>query len=211
MKCVFLGPPGSGKGTLAVEVAKEYDVVHISTGDLFRLAIKNGTELGKKIKAVIDAGEIVSDDLTIELLKERLQKKDWQKGFILDGFPRTIAQAEALSSMLQLDFVLNLEISDDDVIARLSGRRVCSKCGHSFHIKFKKPTKEGQCDECGEALMCRDDDKREAIEKRLKTYANQTQPLIQYYKDKALLKNIDASPSTEEILKDFKIKFPKTK
>lgn len=209
MKCVFLGPPGSGKGTLAVEVAREYDVVHISTGDLFRQAIKNGTELGKKIKAVIDAGELVSDELTIELLKERLQKKDWQKGLILDGFPRTITQADALSSMLQLDYVLNLEISDDDVIERLSGRRICSKCGHSFHIKFKKPAKDGICDECGNTLICRDDDKKEAIEKRLKAYVLQTQPLIQYYQDKALLKNIDASPSTEEILKDFKIKFPK--
>ena len=165
MKCVFLGPPGSGKGTLAVEVAREYDVVHISTGDLFRQAIKNGTELGKKIKAVIDAGELVSDELTIELLKERLQKKDWQKGLILDGFPRTITQADALSSMLQLDYVLNLEISDDDVIERLSGRRICSKCGHSFHIKFKKPAKDGICDECGDTLICRDDDKKEAIEK----------------------------------------------
>ena len=209
MKCVFLGPPGSGKGTLAVEVAREYDVVHISTGDLFRQAIKNGTELGKKIKAVIDAGELVSYELTIELLKERLQKKDWQKGLILDGFPRTITQADALSSMLQLDYVLNLEISDDDVIERLSGRRICSKCGHSFHIKFKKPAKDGICDECGNTLICRDDDKKEAIEKRLKAYVLQTQPLIQYYQDKALLKNIDASPSTEEILKDFKIKFPK--
>lgn len=209
MKCVFLGPPGAGKGTLALEISKLSDIVHISTGDLFRSAIKNGTELGKKIKAVIESGALVSDDLTVELLKERLKKDDWKKGFILDGFPRTIAQAEALSNLVELDYVINLDISDEEVIERLSGRRVCSKCGHSFHIKFMKPKLESICDSCGSSLITREDDKREAIEKRLKTYAEQTYPLIKYYKEKGLLVDIDARPSTAEILKDFQIKFAK--
>lgn len=210
MKCVFLGPPGAGKGTLAAEVAKEYGMVHISTGDLFREAIKAGTELGKKIKAVIDSGALVSDDLTIALLKERLDKNDWaDKGFILDGFPRTIPQADALSSIVNLDSVINLDISDEEVIARLSGRRICSKCGRSFHIKFMKPQKEGTCDSCSASLITREDDKEESIKKRLENYNKQTQPLIDYYKSKNLLIDIDARPSTQEILKDFIVKFPK--
>lgn len=210
MKCVFLGPPGAGKGTLASEVAKEYGMVHISTGDLFREAIKNGTELGKKIKAVIESGALVSDDLTIALLKERLDKNDWaDAGFILDGFPRTIPQADALSSIVKLDTVINLDISDEEVIARLSGRRICSKCGRSFHIKFMKPQNEGTCDSCSASLITREDDKEEAIKKRLENYAKQTQPLIDYYKAKNLLVDIDARPSTQEILKNFILKFPK--
>lgn len=210
MKCVFLGPPGAGKGTLAAEVAKEYGMVHISTGDLFREAIKAGTELGKKIKAVIESGALVSDDLTIALLKERLDKNDWaDKGFILDGFPRTIPQADALSSIVNLDSVINLDISDEEVIARLSGRRICSKCGRSFHIRFMKPQKEGTCDSCSASLITREDDKEESIKKRLENYNKQTQPLIDYYKAKNLLIDIDARPSTQEILKNFIIKFPR--
>ena len=210
MKCVFLGPPGAGKGTLAGEVAKEYGMVHISTGDLFREAIKAGTELGKKIKSVIESGALVSDDLTIALLKERLDKKDWtDRGFILDGFPRTIAQADALSSIVSLDRVINLDISDEEVVVRLCGRRICSKCGQSFHIKFMKPQKEGVCDSCASPLIARPDDAEEAIKKRLDAYNKQTQPLIDYYKNKDLLTCIDARPSTAEILKDFILKFPK--
>lgn len=210
MKCVFLGPPGAGKGTLASEVAKEYGMVHISTGDLFREAIKNGTELGKKIKAVIESGALVSDDLTIALLKERLDKNDWTKsGFILDGFPRTIPQADALSSIVKLDCVINLDISDEEVVERLSGRRICSKCGKSFHIKFMKPKKEDTCDSCSASLITREDDKEEAIKKRLDNYTKQTQPLIEYYKGKNLLIDIDARPPTQEILKNFILKFPK--
>lgn len=210
MKCVFLGPPGAGKGTLAGEVAKEYGMVHISTGDLFREAIKNGTELGLKIKAVIESGALVSDDLTIALLKERLDKNDWaDNGFILDGFPRTIPQADALSSIVKLDAVINLDISDEEVISRLSGRRICSKCGRSFHVQFMKPQKEGTCDACSSHLITREDDKEEAIKKRLENYNKQTQPLIDYYKKKNLLVDIDARPATQEILKNFIAKFPK--
>lgn len=210
MKCVFLGPPGAGKGTLAGEVAKEYGMVHISTGDLFREAIKNGTELGLKIKTVIESGALVSDDLTIALLKERLDKNDWaDNGFILDGFPRTIPQADALSSIVKLDAVINLDISDEEVIARLSGRRICSKCGRSFHVQFMKPQKEGTCDACSSHLITREDDKEEAIKKRLENYNKQTQPLIDYYKKKNLLVDIDARPATQEILKNFIAKFPK--
>lgn len=210
MKCVFLGPPGAGKGTLAGEVAKEYGMVHISTGDLFREAIKNGTELGLKIKAVIESGALVSDDLTIALLKERLDKNDWaDNGFILDGFPRTIPQADALSSIVKLDAVINLDISDEEVISRLSGRRICSKCGRSFHVQFMKPQKEGTCDACSSNLITREDDKEEAIKKRLENYNKQTQPLIDYYKKKNLLVDIDARPATQEILKNFIAKFPK--
>ena len=210
MKCVFLGPPGAGKGTLSAQVAKEYGMVHISTGDLFRSAIKNGTELGKQIKKITESGALVSDELTISLLKERLERNDWQaNGLILDGFPRTIAQADALCDILKLDYVINLDISDEEVIERLAGRRVCSKCGTSFHIKFMKSKKEGICDSCEGELITREDDKREAIEKRLSTYKIQTEPLIQYYKDKGLLVNIDARPATSEILKAFIARFPK--
>ncbi len=210
MNCVFLGPPGAGKGTLALEVAKEYGMSHISTGDLFRLAIKNGTELGKKAKAIMDSGALVGDDVTIGLLKERLEKDDWKKnGFILDGFPRTLPQVDALSSLVKIDYVINLEISNEEVIERLSGRRICSGCGKSFHIKFMQPKQEGICDACSAKLITREDDKIEAIQKRLEAYSKQTAPLIQYYKDAGLLVSIDARPATAEILKAFKERFPK--
>ena len=208
MNCIFLGPPGAGKGTLAFEVSKLYKIPHISTGDLFRAAIKNQTELGKKVKAVIDSGALVSDDLTIALVKERLEKDDTKKGFILDGFPRTIAQADALENIVKIDSVINFDISDDEVIKRLSGRRVCSSCGQSFHIEFVKPKKEGICDSCSGELIIRPDDKIEAIQKRLETYRSQTAPLIDYYTKKNLIVNIDARPASEKVLASFEAKFP---
>jgi len=208
MKCIFLGPPGAGKGTLAFEVSKSYTIPHISTGDLFRAAIKDQTDLGKKVKTVIDSGALVSDDLTIALVKERLDKDDTKNGFILDGFPRTIAQAEALESIIEIDSVVNFDISDDEVIKRLSGRRICSFCGQSFHVEFVKPKKEGICDSCSGELIIRADDKIEAIQKRLENYRKQTAPLIDYYSKKNLIVNIDARPSSDTVLNSFKLKFP---
>lgn len=208
MNCIFLGPPGAGKGTLAFEVSKTYKIPHISTGDLFRAAIKNQTDLGKKVKAVIDSGALVSDDLTIALVKERFEKDDAKSGFILDGFPRTIAQAEALEKLVKIHYVINFDISDSEVIKRLSGRRICSSCGKSFHIEFVKPAKDGICDACGGDLIIRPDDTIEAIEKRLEAYRKQTAPLIDYYSKKNLTVNIDARPVSETVLKKFKEKFP---
>ncbi len=208
MKCIFLGPPGAGKGTLAFEVSKLYKIPHISTGDIFRTAIKNQTELGKKVKSVIDSGALVSDDLTIALVKERLDKDDTKNGFILDGFPRTIAQADALQKIEKIDYVINFNISDEDVIKRLSGRRICSSCGQSFHIDFIKPKKEGICDSCGSGLITRPDDMIDSIKKRLETYRKETAPLIDYYSEKNMSIEIDASPSSNEILKKFEEIFP---
>lgn len=207
MKCIFLGPPGAGKGTLAVEVAKLYGIPHISTGDLFRTAIKNETELGKKVKSILASGALVSDDITIALVKDRLDREDTKNGFILDGFPRTIAQADALEKIVCLDSVVNFEISDEEVILRLAGRRICSACGKSFHIEFVKPKKEGICDACGAELIIRPDDKVEAVKRRLETYRQETEPLIDYYRKKNLTVNIDASPEKKEVLNSFKNMF----
>ncbi len=209
MNCIFLGPPGAGKGTLAFEASKEYAIPHISTGDLFRAAIKNQTELGKKVKAVLDSGALVSDDLTIALVTERLEKDDAKNGFILDGFPRTIAQADALENIVKIDAVVNFTIEDEEVIKRLSGRRICSSCGQSFHVEFVKPKKEGVCDSCEGELITRPDDKIESIKTRLEAYRLQTAPLIEYYSKKNLTVDIDAIPAAKDVLKAFKEKFSK--
>ncbi len=203
MKFIFLGPPGAGKGTLAAVVSMKYGIPHISTGVIFREAIKAGSPLGLKVKAIIDSGALVSDELTIELVKERLSQNDVSNGFILDGFPRTIAQAEGLSAISDIDAVVNFTISDQDVVKRLSGRRVCKNCGQNYHIDFIKPKAEGVCDVCGGELFIRDDDKPEAIQKRLEVYAKQTEPLIDFYKNKNNLVNVDASPATDIILEEF--------
>lgn len=209
MKCIFLGPPGAGKGTLASEVSKRYGIPHISTGDLFRAAIKNQTELGKKVKSVMDSGRLVDDNLTVALVKERLDKDDTKNGFILDGFPRTITQADALEKIAKMDSVINFHISDEEVIKRLSGRRVCSSCGKGFHVDFIKPKKDGICDFCGSSLITRDDDKIEAIQKRLDVYRKETAPLIDYYGERNICVDIDATPSAEEVVRIFEQKFPK--
>lgn len=208
MRCIFLGPPGAGKGTLAFEVSKRYKIPHISTGELFRTAIKNRTELGKKVKSVIDSGALVSDDLTVALVKERLEKNDTENGFILDGFPRTIAQADALEKIAAVDSVINFTIPDEDVVTRLSGRRVCSSCGKGYHIEFVKPAREGICDSCGSALIIREDDAVDAIKKRLEVYRKETAPLIDYYTKKNLTVDIDARPAAEEVVKTFEKKIP---
>lgn len=210
MNFIFLGPPGAGKGTLAAKVAEVHNIPHISTGVIFRAAIKSKTALGLRVQAIIDAGELVSDEITVELVKERLTKEDAKHGFILDGFPRTIPQAEALSKIILIDHVVNFSISDEVVIARLSGRRVCKSCGQNYHKEFMPPKVENVCDACGSELFIRDDDKKEAIIHRLEVYKDQTEPLIDFYEKEKLLSSIDASPSTDIILENFEKTFFKT-
>jgi adenylate kinase len=204
MKLIFLGPPGAGKGTLAERAQEILRVPQISTGAIFRAAIAARTELGLRVKAVIDAGGLVDDGLTVSLVKERLAAEDAQSGYILDGFPRTIAQADALAGFSAVDRVVNLAISNEAVVKRLSGRRVCPRCGANFHVETLKPAKAGVCDKCSAALIIRDDDKEETIVKRLAVYREQTEPLISYYRQKGLLVDIDAAGGIDEVVQNFK-------
>jgi len=204
MKLIFLGPPGAGKGTLAVRAVDILGVPHISTGAIFRSAIAAQSALGLKVKAIIDAGKLVDDNTTIELVKERLAQADAQKGYILDGFPRTIPQAEALAQFSTVDKVVNFDISDSGVLERLGGRRVCRKCGFNFHVVFTKPKVENVCDYCGGEVYTRDDDRPEAVQKRLEVYRAQTAPLIDFYRQQGILVDIDASPMIDEIVVNFK-------
>lgn len=208
MNFIFLGPPGAGKGTLAAAVSALYGIPHISTGEIFRAAIKAQTPLGKKVKAIIASGALVGDDITVELIRDRLAQSDAKNGFILDGFPRTINQAEQLEKIAKIDCAVNFDINDEAVVERLSGRRVCRKCSHNFHVVFMPPEKENTCTHCGGELYIRDDDKPESIKHRLEVYRAQTAPLIDFYRSKNLLKNIDAKPATDIILADFKKNFP---
>ena len=200
MNLVFLGPPGAGKGTIASQAKKHYKIPHISTGDLFRNHIKHETELGKQVKAILAGGDLVPDSITIAMVKERLCEDDAKKGFILDGFPRTIAQAEALNGMTSLDAVVNFELGREQIIKRLSGRRMCKSSGRIYHLIYDPPKQEGVDDETGEALIQRDDDKPEAITHRLDVYLKQTEPLIAYYKKAGLLVDIDASLSPDAVM-----------
>lgn len=200
MNLVFLGPPGAGKGTIASEAKNHFDIPHISTGDLFRSHIKGGTELGKQVQAILASGDLVPDSVTIAMVEERFKQDDAKKGFILDGFPRTIAQADALSKMKNLDFVVNFVLDRDQIVARLSGRRMCKSTGRTYHILYNPPKVEGLDDETGEPLIQRDDDKPEAILNRLAVYEAQTAPLIEYYRERKLLLDIDAAPSPLEVL-----------
>ncbi|MCL2411008.1 MAG: adenylate kinase [Treponema sp.] len=204
MKLIFLGPPGAGKGTLAVKAVEILNVPQISTGSIFRSAIAAQSPLGLKVKAIIDAGKLVDDETTIELVKERLTQDDVKNGFILDGFPRTIPQAQALETFSTIDKVINFDIPDSGVLERLGGRRVCRMCGFNFHAIFNKPSKEDVCDHCGGEVYIRDDDKPEAVQKRLEVYREQTAPLIDFYREKGLLLDIDASPMVDEIAVSFK-------
>lgn len=208
MNFIFLGPPGAGKGTLAKEAAKAYNIPHISTGDIFRENIKNQTELGKKVDAIIKSGGLVSDDVTCELVKDRLSKPDTKNGYILDGFPRTIPQAEALEKFAKIDAAVNFDIADEGVIDRLGGRICCKDCGQMYHVKTMPPKVEGKCDKCGGELYTRDDDKSESIKNRLEVYRKSTAPLIDFYKGKGLLVDVDARPAPEKVLEEFKAKFP---
>jgi len=204
MKLIFLGPPGAGKGTLAVRAVEIIGCPHISTGAIFREAIAAKSPLGLKVKAIIDAGKLVDDDTTIELVKERLAQPDAQKGYILDGFPRTIPQAQALAQFSVVEKVVNFDIPDSGVLERLGGRRVCRKCGYNFHTIFNKPKVENVCDKCGGEVYTRDDDRPEAVQKRLEVYRAQTAPLIDFYRKQGILVDIDASPMVDEIVVNFK-------
>ena len=201
---IFLGPPGAGKGSLAVKVAEDYKIPHISTGDIFRANIKAQTPLGVKVKAIIDSGSLVSDELTFELVKDRLAQDDCKNGYILDGFPRTIPQAEMLEGLVSDVKVVNFEIKDEIVIRRLSTRRVCKACGANFNVLTLPPKVEGICDKCGGELYQRDDDKQESILHRMDVYREQTEPLINFYKGKGKITDLDASIETDVLLGKFK-------
>jgi adenylate kinase len=204
MNLIFLGPPGAGKGTLAAKAVDILGVPHISTGAIFRAAIAAKSPLGLTVKAIIDSGKLVDDATTIALVKERLAQSDAKKGYILDGFPRTIPQAQALATFSKVGKVVNFDIPDSAVVERLSGRRVCRGCGANYHVLFQKPKKGGVCDACGGELYTRDGDKREAIEKRLEVYRAQTAPLIDFYRASGVLVDVDARPAVDEVVENFK-------
>lgn len=198
MKIIMLGAPGAGKGTQAKMIAEKYSIPHVSTGDIFRANIKNGTELGKEAKTYMDQGKLVPDELTVKILLDRVAQEDCKNGYVLDGFPRTIPQAEVLEAALEklgekVDFALNIDVPDENIVKRMSGRRACVNCGATYHIVNIPPKKEGICDTCGNELVLRDDDKPETVQKRLAVYHEQTQPLIDFYEKRNVLKTIDGT------------------
>ena len=204
MRLILVGPPGAGKGTQAVHLAEHYKIPHISTGDIFRANIKGGTELGKLAQSYMDAGDLVPDSVTNSMIEDRLGQSDVGNGFLLDGYPRNVDQAVFLDGVLKaksapLDSVLELSIANDEIIKRLSGRRICRGCGASFHIHFEKPSKDGVCDKCGGELYQRQDDNEATIANRLNVYTEQTEPIIEYYKKAGLLKVISATGAVSEI------------
>ncbi|AGB40221.1 adenylate kinase family protein [Halobacteroides halobius DSM 5150] len=204
MRLVLLGPPGAGKGTQAARIEAAYNLPHIATGDIFRRAINNKTALGVKAKEYIDQGKLVPDEIVVGIVEERLNNGDCQDGFILDGFPRTIEQAEALSALdFDLDVVLNIQVSEEEVINRLSGRRVCQECGATFHLEYNPPSEARICDECGGDLYQRDDDTPATIKERLDVYNNQTAPLIKYYQERDLLTSINGEQSLDNVFADI--------
>lgn len=204
MKIIMLGAPGAGKGTQAKKIAEKYQIPHISTGDIFRANIKGGTELGMKAKTFMDQGMLVSDEITIGMLMDRIGQEDCVNGYVLDGFPRTIPQAESLTKALaergeKVDYAINVDVPDENIINRMSGRRACLGCGATYHITFNPPVKEGICDTCGQELVLRDDDKPETVKKRLDVYHQQTQPLIDYYKNAEVLAEVDGTQPMDAV------------
>ena len=204
MKIIMLGAPGAGKGTQAKMIAEKYGLPHISTGDIFRANIKNGTELGKEAKEYMDKGLLVPDELTVRLLLDRVAQDDCKKGYVLDGFPRTIPQAEVLDEKLselgeKVDYAINVDVPDENIVNRMSGRRACLNCGATYHIVSIPPKKEGICDVCGSELVLRDDDRPETVQNRLKVYHEQTQPLIDFYEKKGVLRSVDGTLPMEEV------------
>ncbi len=208
MKIIMLGAPGAGKGTQAKKIASQYTIPHISTGDIFRANIKNNTELGQKAKTYMDKGELVPDELVVDLIMDRFKEADCENGYVLDGFPRTIPQAEALDKALNaqnesVDYAINVEVPDENIINRMSGRRACVGCGATYHIKYNPTKVDGVCDVCGQQLILRDDDKPETVKNRLAVYHEQTQPLIDYYSNKGVLAEVDGTKDMEEVFNDI--------
>lgn len=208
MRIIMLGAPGAGKGTQAKKIAEKYNIPHISTGDIFRANIKNGTELGVKAKSYMDQGLLVPDELVVDLVADRIQQDDAKAGYVLDGFPRTIPQAESLDAALakmgqKIDYAIDVEVPDENIINRMSGRRACVKCGATYHLQYAKPKANGVCDVCGEQLILRDDDKPETVQKRLTVYHQQTQPLIDYYENQNALKEVDGTKDMEDVFADI--------
>ena len=204
MKVIMLGAPGAGKGTQAKKIAEKYEIPHISTGDIFRANIKNGTELGNKAKSYMDQGHLVPDELTCDLVVDRIKQADCKSGYVLDGFPRTIPQAEALKAALEkmgetIDYAINVEVPDENIVNRMGGRRACPGCGCTYHIKHNPPKVGDICDVCGAKLVLRDDDKPETVTKRLSVYHEQTKPLIDFYKKEGVLREVDGTQDLNDV------------
>ncbi len=208
MKLIMLGAPGAGKGTQAKKISAKYKIPHISTGDIFRTNIKSGTELGMKAKAFMDQGQLVPDEITIGMLLDRIKETDCENGYVLDGFPRTIPQAESLTKALtelgdKIDWAVNVDVPDEDIISRMSGRRACLGCGQTYHVVYNAPKQEGICDVCGQELILREDDKPETVGRRLEVYHEQTQPLIDYYRAAGVLAEVDGTQDLEKVFQDI--------
>lgn len=208
MRIVMLGAPGAGKGTQAIRIAEKYGVPHVSTGDIFRANMKNQTTLGKKAKAYMDQGQLVPDSLTIDIVKDRLQQEDCRGGYVLDGFPRTIPQAEALTEVLAndgeaIDYAIDIEVPDEAIVTRMSGRRSCISCGATYHVLHNAPKRADICDECGAALVRRADDAPETVQKRLSVYHEETQPMIDYYQKQGVLYEIDGTQDMNAVFDDI--------